>query len=69
VEGHTDAKGGASYNQKLSELRAQAVRAFLKAQGVDEDRLVAVGKGATELVNTEQPFAAENRRVLIVNLD
>jgi len=69
VEGHTDAKGRADYNQKLSQQRAFAVRDFLKTQGVAEDRLVAVGKGSSELANREQPFAAENRRVRIVNLD
>ena len=69
VEGHTDAKGDADYNQKLSEARAQAVRDFLKTRGVDQDRLVVAGKGATDLANSDQPFAAENRRVRIVNLD
>ena len=69
VEGHTDAKGGTDYNQKLSEARAQAVRDFIKTKGVDQDRLVVEGKGATELANNDQPFAAENRRVRIVNLD
>ena len=42
---------------------------MLKAQGVAEDRLQAAGRGATELANTSEPFAAENRRVRIVNLD
>ena len=69
VEGHTDAKGSADYNLKLSQQRAQAVRDFLKAQGVDEARLMAAGKGSTELVNASEPFSAENRRVRIVNLD
>lgn len=69
VEGHTDAKGGVDYNLKLSQQRAQAVRDFLKTQGVDEARLVATGKGSTELANAAEPFAAENRRVRIVNLD
>ena len=69
VEGHTDAKGRADYNQKLSQQRAFAVRDFLKTQGVAEGRLVAAGKGSSELVNRDQPFAAENRRVRIVNLD
>lgn len=69
VEGHTDAKGSADYNQKLSEQRAQAVRDFLKTKGVDEDRLLATGKGATELANSAEPFAAENRRVRVVNLE
>lgn len=69
VEGHTDAKGRADYNLKLSQQRAFAVRDFLKIRGVADDRLVAAGKGSSELANRDQPFAAENRRVRIVNLD
>ncbi len=69
VEGHTDAKGSAEYNLRLSAQRAQAVKAFLAQQGVDAARLSASGKGATQLANAAQPHAAENRRVRIVNLD
>jgi outer membrane protein OmpA-like peptidoglycan-associated protein len=69
VEGHTDAKGNADYNQKLSLARAQAVREYLKTQGVADKRLVAAGKGASDLANPGEPLAPENRRVRIVNLD
>lgn len=69
VEGHTDAKGRADYNQKLSQQRADAVRDYLVAQGVASDRLVTAGKGAAELARPDAPFSAENRRVRIVNLD
>lgn len=69
VEGHTDAKGSADYNLRLSDQRAQAVKAFLAQQGVDDKRLNASGKGATQLANAAQPYAPENRRVRIVNLD
>jgi outer membrane protein OmpA-like peptidoglycan-associated protein len=69
IEGHTDAKGSAAYNTKLSEQRAQAVRAILKSQGVDEGRLAAAGKGSSEPANPSDPYAAENRRVRIVNLE
>lgn len=69
VEGHTDAKGTADYNLRLSEQRAQAVKAFLAQQGVQDKRLSASGKGATQLANAAQPYAPENRRVRIVNLD
>ena len=68
VEGHTDAKGSADYNLKLSQSRAEAVQKFLAAQGVPATRLVTAGKGATELANPNDPLAAENRRVRIVNL-
>ena len=69
LEGHTDAKGSADYNVRLSALRAQAVRDYLMGRGVEQGRLQASGKGASELANVEQPFAPENRRVRIVNLD
>ena len=69
VEGHTDAKGRADYNLKLSQQRADAVRAYLASNGVQDSRLAAVGKGATELANSADPQGAENRRVRIVNLN
>jgi outer membrane protein OmpA-like peptidoglycan-associated protein len=69
VEGHTDAKGRADYNLRLSQQRADAVASLLAAQGVGADRLQALGKGATTLANSQDPNAAENRRVRIVNLD
>lgn len=69
VEGHTDGKGSAEYNLKLSQQRAQAVREFLVGRGVQDARLKASGKGASELANPSDPFAPENRRVRIVNLD
>ncbi len=69
VEGHTDAKGAAAYNDKLSMARAASVVDYLaKTGGVARDRMVASGKGASELLNKDDPFAAENRRVLIVNM-
>lgn len=69
VEGHTDAKGRADYNLKLSQQRADAVRSYLAGNGVLDARLHAVGKGSSELVNSADPLAAENRRVRIVNLN
>ena len=69
IEGHTDAKGRADYNLKLSQLRAEGVRSFLARNGVALSRLSAVGKGSSELSNEADPLAAENRRVRIVNLD
>ena len=68
IEGHTDAKGGAAYNLRLSWQRAFAVVDFLTQQGVATNRLSAMGKGDVQLANAAQPFAAENRRVRIVNL-
>jgi OOP family OmpA-OmpF porin len=50
VTGHTDRLGSDAYNQKLSERRANQVKAYLVSQGVDAGRLQAVGKGESEPV-------------------
>jgi outer membrane protein OmpA-like peptidoglycan-associated protein len=68
VEGHTDGKGASDYNLKLSQARASAVKTYLEKQGVEPARLVAQGKGDTELVNPQDRFAAENRRVKVITL-
>ena len=68
VAGHTDAKGSDTYNQGLSERRADAVKRFLSEKyGIETNRLVTVGYGATHLKNRESPLAGENRRVQVVN--
>lgn len=69
VEGHTDAVGKASYNQQLSEKRAQSVLEFLSNKGVEKDRLLAKGKGSSELLLPDKPDAMENRRVRITTLN
>jgi OOP family OmpA-OmpF porin len=48
VTGHADRIGSDSYNQRLSERRAAAVRAYLVSKGVDGNRLKAYGKGETQ---------------------
>lgn len=67
IEGHADPRGGADYNLKLSEERAQAVASYLTTKlGVLPERIQPVGKGASELLNPDKPDAVENRRVTIV---
>ncbi len=69
IVGHTDGKGTVYYNQILSTKRAFAVKNYLQnGDRINEDRLIPIGKGEFELINREQPFAAENRRVEIVNI-
>ena len=48
IVGHTDRLGTDEYNQKLSQQRADAVKAYLVDKGVAAHRLVAVGKGEKE---------------------
>jgi outer membrane protein OmpA-like peptidoglycan-associated protein len=68
VAGHTDAKGNPQYNQHLSERRAEAVRRYLVENGVEPQRLQAVGYGAEHLAQPDHPEDAVNRRVEIRNL-
>lgn len=70
IGGHTDAKGGDDYNQRLSERRAAAVKKYLIENfELPDDSLVAAGYGEEKLKNSSDPFAAENRRVQIANFE
>jgi outer membrane protein OmpA-like peptidoglycan-associated protein len=70
ISGYTDAKGGDEYNQHLSERRAEAVKRFLMQKfGLTSGTLVTAGYGKEQLKNTADPFAAENRRVQIANME
>lgn len=68
VQGHTDSVGSAAYNQALSQRRAEAVRQFLLARGIEVRRVVAKGYGATQPVadNRTEAGRALNRRTEIV---
>ena len=65
VEGHTDNKGVAAYNMKLSQQRADAVITWLSSHGIAVDRLVAKGMGLTTplVPNDTELNRALNRRV------
>jgi outer membrane protein OmpA-like peptidoglycan-associated protein len=69
IAGHTDAKGGEEYNQKLSERRADSVRQYLISQfAVDGSRLSAKGYGKAQLLDPSRPMDGVNRRVQVVNM-
>ncbi|WP_299339352.1 OmpA family protein [uncultured Psychroserpens sp.] len=51
IRSHTDCRGPADYNNRLSENRAQSTRQYLIDKGVDADRLTAKGYGESRLVN------------------
>jgi outer membrane protein OmpA-like peptidoglycan-associated protein len=69
IEGHADPRGTEAANLRLSQARAESVVAFLvESQQLDRARLKAVGKGQSELMNTANPIAPENRRVTIKTL-
>jgi OmpA-OmpF porin, OOP family len=65
--GHTDSIGSDAYNQKLSERRAQAVKAYLESKGIDKSRVYTEGKGEKQPVadNKTREGRAQNRRVEI----
>jgi outer membrane protein OmpA-like peptidoglycan-associated protein len=63
IGGHTDASGSAEKNLALSQARAEAVRTFLVAHGVEGSRLQARGYGSEGLAVPDQPRDPRNRRV------
>jgi OmpA-OmpF porin, OOP family len=73
IVGHTDAKGSAEYNQRLSETRAQVVAKYLHSKGVSLERIKVFGMGEDQPVadNDTEEGRAKNRRVefIIVNTD
>ena len=67
VAGHTDSTGSDSYNQSLSERRANSVSSYLTAQGVIPQRLIVLGMGEARPVadNSSTAGRQANRRVEI----
>ena len=65
VIGHTDAQGSESYNQKLSEGRAEAVAEYLESRGIAHARLSSKGRGESQPIadNKTAEGRALNRRV------
>jgi len=65
VEGHTDSDGSDEYNQQLSLLRANSVGSFLQSQGINNQRIVALGAGESRPVASNDSAAGkqQNRRV------
>jgi outer membrane protein OmpA-like peptidoglycan-associated protein len=69
IAGHTDARGGVEFNQRLSERRAGAVKRFLVAEyNIPARDLIAVGYGKSKPKNPSDPYGAENRRVWVANI-
>jgi outer membrane protein OmpA-like peptidoglycan-associated protein len=68
VEGHTDSTGPVATNEKLSALRAEAVKAIVVAHGVSPDRIETHGYAATKPVasNATSVGRSQNRRVEVV---
>jgi outer membrane protein OmpA-like peptidoglycan-associated protein len=70
VAGHTDAAGSETYNQDLSERRADSIKRYLMDNyHIAAPDLVTVGYGKTKLKDPSQPLAEVNRRVQVVNME
>jgi peptidoglycan-associated lipoprotein len=68
VEGHTDERGTREYNLALGERRANAVKNYLIALGVDGNRLqtISYGKERPEALGSDETAWALNRRGVTV---
>lgn len=74
IEGHTDARGDDLYNKRLSEQRAEAVKAYLAEKGVDAARLNTIGLGEMRPVapnakndgSDDEEGRQRNRRVEVI---
>ena len=63
--GHTDRIGSDAYNQRLSERRAEAVKAYLVSKGVEANRIYTEGKGKTQPVTGTTCDGIRGRAALI----
>lgn len=65
LAGHTDNRGSMALNMRLSKDRAEAVKAYLVAQGANASRIEATGYGPTQPIATNKTAAGrqQNRRV------
>jgi outer membrane protein OmpA-like peptidoglycan-associated protein len=70
IGGHTDSRGADAYNLKLSQERADAVRAYLIERGVAPERLTAKGYGEANPIadNGSEAGRSKNRRVELKRL-
>jgi len=74
IEGHTDSMGDDAYNKRLSEQRAEAVKAYLVTRGIGADRVRTVGLGeqrpiapnATTAGTDDEAGRQRNRRVEVI---
>jgi OOP family OmpA-OmpF porin len=63
--GHADRLGGDAYNQKLSEKRAESVKAYLVSKGIEANRVYTEGKGEKQPVTkADQCKGAKSKKVV-----
>jgi len=61
IEGYTDARGDMSYNKRLSEFRANIVKNYLVAKGIEPSKILAIGLGSQNFIASND--TEENRRM------
>jgi outer membrane protein OmpA-like peptidoglycan-associated protein len=68
IEGHTDSQGNDNFNLKLSQRRAESVKAYLVKRGITQDRMDPKGYGESVPIadNRTSDGRAQNRRVEFV---
>ena len=68
IHGYADSRGSEEYNRGLSERRANSVKAYLAAQGIDSTRLSASGMGQSDPIAGDNSGAGrqQNRRVEVI---
>ncbi|AYH45166.1 OmpA family protein [Azoarcus sp. DN11] len=66
--GHTDRLGSDSYNQKLSERRANAVKTYLVSKGIEANRIYTEGKGKRQPITGKTCSDKQGRKKLIACL-
>lgn len=69
IEAHCDERGSTTYNQKLSQQRASAVKNYLVKNGIKSAKIKAIGYGETKpaaLGHDEESWAKNRRAVTIV---
>ncbi|MFK8007846.1 MAG: OmpA family protein [Saprospiraceae bacterium] len=78
LSSHTDSRGGNDYNLKLSQARAESAKQFLRARGIDGNRVRAVGFGESQPRNkcidgvtcTEEEYQFNRRtEVKVISID
>ncbi len=65
IRGWASSEGFTEYNQTLSENRANAIKFALTKAGIEEDRIEAIGSGATKIFGK---FLNLNRRVVVLDV-
>ena len=67
LNGYSDSTGTASYNEMISEIRANAVKSYLVGKGIQPSRIMAFGNGAQKFIASNKSVEGRqlNRRVEI----